>query len=160
VPSVPPTILPGMGDTTTPPPERGPDYYLRHLNAHREAAAIDSRYGAVAEKIAAASVRVPFMVGFVTLSAVWMITGLFGIDQKPWAVYTLVLSLMAIVFTLLVLLAQGRAAVRDAAHAEATAAHVQEEMDALRAILAKQDLERDEILNLVRRLLPDDDATP
>lgn len=155
-----------MADTTSggpdrdPPSQHGPEYYLRHLNAHRQAAAVGSRYGAAAEKIAAASVRVPFMVGFVALSALWMITGLFGADQKPWAVYTLVLSLMAIVFTLLVLLAQGRSAERDAAHANATAQHLQEEMDALRTILANQDAERDEILSLVRRLRPGADATP
>jgi uncharacterized membrane protein len=155
-----------MAETTSggpehdPPSQRGPEYHLRHLNAHRQAVAVESRYGAAAEKIAAASVRVPFMVGFVTLSALWMITGLFGIDRKPWAVYTLVLSLMAIVFTLLVLLAQGRSAERDAAHANATAKHLQEEMDLLRRILANQDAERDEILSLVRRLLPGDDATP
>jgi uncharacterized membrane protein len=137
------------------------DHHLRHLNAYRkEADAVDGRYGAVAEKIAAASVRVPFMVGFVALSAVWMITGLFGSDPKPWAVYTLVLSLMAIVFTLLVLLAQGRAAIRDAAHANATAAHVQEEMDTLRTILANQDAERAEILAIVRRLKPEGSTAP
>jgi len=113
-----------------------PDDPLRHhrKDAHLNSTFGDDRFGRWAERFARSFGTSGFIIGQTVILALWVSTNVYFLprlnthpfDKYPFVFLNLLFSAQAAYAAPLILLAQTRQAVRDQAHAEATARHAEE----------------------------------